>query len=73
ADHAVVFVVQVLYAADPALVNLALSVMHRVMEVHQFVPDVIALVDDKVMSRSRNEPGAKMRGKMLSLFMSAKM
>lgn len=67
------FVVHVLYPADPALVNLALSVMHRVMEVHQIVPDVIALVDDKVMSRSRSKPGAKMRGKMLSLFMSAKM
>lgn len=67
------FVVQVLYAADPALVNLALSVMHRIMEMHQVVPDVIALVDDKVMSRSKSKPGGKMRGKVLSLFMSAKM
>ncbi|KAG0026874.1 hypothetical protein BGZ81_006049 [Podila clonocystis] len=73
ADRAVVFVVQVRCAADPALANLALSVMHRVMEVHQFVPDVIAVVDDTVMPRSRSKPGIKMRGKMLSLFMSAKM
>ncbi|KAF9317180.1 hypothetical protein BG003_001104 [Podila horticola] len=73
ADQAVVFMVQVRYAADPALVNLALSVMHRVMEVHQFVPDMIAIVDDKVMTRGRSKTGVKMRGKVLSLFMNAKM
>jgi acyl-CoA synthetase (AMP-forming)/AMP-acid ligase II len=51
--------------------NMVLSVMHRIVERHQFVPDVIAVVAEGVLAKDRD--GAKQRGKMLSLFMSTKM
>ncbi|KAI8602045.1 hypothetical protein EDD21DRAFT_89405 [Dissophora ornata] len=69
-DQAVVCVIQV-RQADVTVVNLSLSVMHQVLEKHQFVPDVIAIVGEGVLTKNRH--GEKQRGKMLSLFMSAKM
>jgi hypothetical protein len=45
--------------------------MHHVLEKHQFVPDVIAIVGEGVLAKNRY--GEKQRGKMLSVFMSAKM
>ena len=51
--------------------NMVLSVIHRVAELHQFVPDVIAVVAEGVLAKDRD--GSKQRGKMLNLFMSAKM
>ncbi|GJJ78779.1 hypothetical protein EMPS_11138 [Entomortierella parvispora] len=51
--------------------NMVLSVIHRIVESHQFVPDVIAVVAEGVLAKDRD--GAKQRGRMLSLFMSAKM
>ncbi|KAG0055757.1 hypothetical protein BGZ83_007482 [Gryganskiella cystojenkinii] len=70
ADQAVVVVVQV-RQPDFTVVNLTLSVMHQVLEKHQFMPDVIAVVGEGVLTKNRF--GEKQRGKMLSLFMSAKM
>jgi len=70
ADQAVVCVIQV-RQADVTVVNLSLSVMHQILEKHQFVPDVIAIVGEGVLTKNRH--GEKQRGKMLSLFMSAKM
>ncbi|KAI7826976.1 hypothetical protein BC939DRAFT_395221 [Gamsiella multidivaricata] len=70
ADQAVVCVVQV-RQADNTVVNLSLSLLHQVLEKHQFVPDVIAIVGEGVLAKNRY--GEKQRGKMLSLFMSAKM
>ncbi|KAG0267267.1 hypothetical protein BG011_007678 [Mortierella polycephala] len=69
ADEAVVCVVQV-RQTDTATMNMALSVMHQILEKHQFVPDVVALVGDGVLTKSRY--GEKQRGRMLSLFMSEK-
>ncbi|KAG0223249.1 hypothetical protein BGW42_006007, partial [Actinomortierella wolfii] len=69
-DQAVVCVVQV-KQPDATVVNLTLSVMHQVLEKHQFMPDVIAVVGDGVLTKNRF--GEKQRGKMLNLFMSAKM
>ncbi|KAG0253018.1 hypothetical protein BG011_006597 [Mortierella polycephala] len=70
ADQAIVCVVQV-RQSDPTVVSLTLSVMHQVLEKHQFMPDVIAIVGEGVLTKNRY--GEKQRGKMLSLFMSAKM
>lgn len=70
ADQAVVCVVQV-RQPDVTVVNLTMSVMHQVLEKHQFMPDVIAIVGEGVLTKNRF--GEKQRGKMLSLFMSAKM
>ncbi|KAG9062677.1 hypothetical protein KI688_004981 [Linnemannia hyalina] len=70
ADQAVVCVVQV-RQPDVTVVNLTMSVMHQVLEKHQFMPDVIAIVGEGVLTKNRL--GEKQRGKMLSLFMSAKM
>ncbi|KAF9112954.1 hypothetical protein BGX27_002500 [Mortierella sp. AM989] len=70
ADQAIVCVIQV-RLADVSVINLCLSVMHQVLEKHQFVPDVIAVVGEGVLTKNRF--GEKQRGKMLSLFMSAKM
>ncbi|KAG0292123.1 hypothetical protein BGZ98_002723, partial [Dissophora globulifera] len=70
ADQAVVCVIQV-RQADVTVVNMSLAVMHQVLEKHQFVPDVIAIVGEGVLTKNRY--GEKQRGKMLSLFMSAKM
>ncbi|KAF9981742.1 hypothetical protein BGZ65_003622 [Modicella reniformis] len=69
-DQAVVCAVQV-RQADITVVNLCLTVMHQVLEKHQFVPDVIAIVGEGVLTKNRY--GEKQRGKMLSVFMSAKM
>ncbi|KAF9939457.1 hypothetical protein BGZ67_009493 [Mortierella alpina] len=69
-DQAVVCVVQV-RQPDVTVVNLTMSVMHQVLEKHQFMPDVIAIVGEGVLTKNRF--GEKQRGKMLSLFMSAKM
>lgn len=69
-DQAVVCMVQV-RQADVTVVNLCPTVMHHVLEKHQFVPDVIAIVGEGVLAKNRN--GEKQRGKMLSVFMSAKM
>ncbi|KAI8601416.1 hypothetical protein EDD21DRAFT_374495 [Dissophora ornata] len=70
ADQAVVCVIQA-RQTDTSTVNLVLSVMHAVVEKHQFMPDVIAVVGDGVLAK--NQYGEKQRGKMLSLFMGAKM
>lgn len=70
ADQAVVCVVQV-RQPDVTIVNMTMSVMHQVLEKHQFMPDVIAMVGEGVLTKNRY--GEKQRGKMLSLFMSAKM
>ncbi|KAG0004908.1 hypothetical protein BGZ79_007696 [Entomortierella chlamydospora] len=70
ADQAVVCVIQV-RQADVSVINLCLTVMHQILEKHQFVPDVIAVVGEGVLTKNRF--GEKQRGKMLSLFMSAKM
>ncbi|KAI1321834.1 hypothetical protein EDD11_000110 [Mortierella claussenii] len=70
ADQAVVCVVQA-RQPDVSVVNMSLSVMHQILEKHQFVPDVIAIVGEGVLTKNRY--GEKQRGKMLSLFMSAKM
>ncbi|KAF9933672.1 hypothetical protein FBU30_004915 [Linnemannia zychae] len=70
ADQAVVCVVQV-RQPDVTVVNMSMSVMHQVLEKHQFIPDVIAIVGEGVLTKNRF--GEKQRGKMLSLFMSAKM
>lgn len=70
ADQAVVCVVQV-RQPDVTIVNMTMSVMHQVLEKHQFMPDVIAVVGEGVLTKNRH--GEKQRGKMLSLFMSAKM
>ncbi|KAF9432479.1 hypothetical protein BGZ76_010766 [Entomortierella beljakovae] len=70
ADQAVVCVIQA-RQLDSTIVNMTLSVMHQVMDKHQFMPDVIAIVGDDVLAKNRY--GEKQRGKMLSLFMSAKM
>lgn len=51
--------------------NMVLTLMNRIMEKHQFVPDVIAVVGEGVLVKNRY--GEKQRGKMLSLFISAKM
>lgn len=56
---------------DVTIVNMTMSVMHQVLEKHQFMPDVIAMVGEGVLTKNRY--GEKQRGKMLSLFMSAKM
>ncbi|KAF9192315.1 hypothetical protein BGZ50_008679 [Haplosporangium sp. Z 11] len=69
ADEAVVCVVQV-RQTDAATMNMVLSVMHQILEKHQFVPDVVALVGDGVLTKNRY--GEKQRGRMLSLFMSEK-
>lgn len=45
--------------------------MHQVVDRHGFVPDVVALVGEGVLAKTRFRE--KQRGKMLSLFMSAKM
>ncbi|KAF9431114.1 hypothetical protein BGZ94_008889 [Podila epigama] len=70
ADQVVVCVVQA-RQPDVTIVNMTLSVMHQVLEKHQFMPDVIAVVGEGVLTKNRY--GEKQRGKMLSLFMSAKM
>lgn len=70
ADQAVVCVVQV-RQPDVTIVNMTMSVMHQVLEKHQFMPDVIAMVGEGVLTKNRY--GEKQRGKMLSLFMSSKM
>ncbi|KAF9438250.1 hypothetical protein BGZ76_008983 [Entomortierella beljakovae] len=69
ADQAIVCVVQV-RQADISVINLCLTVLHQILEKHQFVPDVIAVVGEGVITKNRF--GEKQRGKMLSLFMSAK-
>ncbi|KAF9984747.1 DIP2 disco-interacting protein 2 C [Mortierella antarctica] len=69
-ESAVVCVVQV-RQADTFLMNLALSVMRHVLEKHRFMPDAIAVVAEGVLAKNRY--GEKQRGKMLSIFMSAKM
>ncbi|KAG0010491.1 hypothetical protein BGZ80_001443, partial [Entomortierella chlamydospora] len=69
-DQVVVCVIQV-RQPDSTIVNLTLSVMHQVLDKHQFMPDVIAIVGEDVLAKNRY--GEKQRGKMLSLFMSAKM
>jgi hypothetical protein len=69
-DQAVVSIVQV-RQADVTVVNLGLTVMHQVLEKHQFIPDVIAVVGEGILTKNRY--GEKQRGKMLSVFMSAKM
>lgn len=51
--------------------NMVFTVMNRIIDKHQFVPDVIAVVGEGVLAKNRY--GEKMRGTMLSLFMSAKM
>ncbi|KAF9585149.1 hypothetical protein BGW38_003700 [Lunasporangiospora selenospora] len=56
---------------NDSVVNMILCVMHRVLQEHQFMPDVIAIVGEGVLTKNRF--GEKQRGKMLSLFMSAKM
>lgn len=79
AEQAVVCVVQTHELAfgddgtsrETVNLNMVLSVIHRLAESHQFVPDVIAVVAEGVLAKDRD--GAKQRGKMLSLFMSAKM
>ncbi|KAF9104926.1 hypothetical protein BGX29_000983 [Mortierella sp. GBA35] len=48
-----------------------LCVMHQVVDRHGFMPDVVALVAEGVLGKTRSRE--KQRGKMLSLFMSAKM
>ncbi|KAF9581567.1 hypothetical protein BGW38_001375 [Lunasporangiospora selenospora] len=70
ADQAVVCVVQV-RQPDVTIVNMPLSIMHQVLEKHHFMPDVIAIVGEGVLTKNRY--GEKQRGKMLSLFMSSKM
>ncbi|KAG0203585.1 hypothetical protein BGX28_004188 [Mortierella sp. GBA30] len=70
ADQAVVCVIQV-RQPDVTVVNLTMSIMHQILEKHQFMPDVIAIVGEGVLTKNRF--GEKQRGKMLSLFMSAKM
>ncbi|KAF9203156.1 hypothetical protein BGZ49_006727 [Haplosporangium sp. Z 27] len=70
ADQAVVCVIQV-RQLDSTIVNLTLSVMQQVLDKHQFMPDVIAIVGEDVLAKNRY--GEKQRGKMLSLFMSGKM
>ncbi|KAI8363224.1 hypothetical protein B0O80DRAFT_492369 [Mortierella sp. GBAus27b] len=70
ADQAVVCVVQV-RQADATIMNLVFTLMNRIMEKHQFLPDVIAIVGEGALAINRY--GEKQRGKMLSLFMSAKM
>ncbi|KAG0346865.1 hypothetical protein BG004_000670 [Podila humilis] len=70
ADQTVVCVVQV-RQPDVTIVNMTMSVMHQVLEKHQFMPDVIAIVGEGILTKNRH--GEKQRGKMLSLFMSAKM
>lgn len=69
-DQAVVCMIQV-RQADVTVVNMSLTVMHQVLEKHQFVPDVIAIVGEGILTKNRY--GEKQRGKMLSAFMSAKM
>ncbi|KAF9107721.1 hypothetical protein BGX27_008630 [Mortierella sp. AM989] len=70
ADQAVICVIQA-RQLDATIINLTLSVMHQVLDKHQFMPDVIAIVGEDVLAKNRY--GEKQRGKMLSLFMSAKM
>ncbi|KAF9087334.1 hypothetical protein BGX23_008193 [Mortierella sp. AD031] len=53
------------------LMNQVLCVMHQVVDRHGFMPDVVALVAEGVLGKTRSRE--KQRGKMLSLFMSAKM
>ncbi|KAK3816861.1 MAG: hypothetical protein J3R72DRAFT_460915 [Linnemannia gamsii] len=53
------------------LMNQVLCVMHQVLDRHGFMPDVVALVGDGVLAKTRFHE--KQRGKMLSLFMGAKM
>ncbi|KAF9289373.1 hypothetical protein BGZ68_009487 [Mortierella alpina] len=69
-ETAVVCVVQV-RQADAFVMNLVLSVMRHVLEKHRFMPDAIAVVAEGVLAKNRY--GEKQRGKMLSIFMSAKM
>lgn len=56
---------------DATIMNMVFTLMNRIMDKHQFVPDVIAVVGEGVLAKNRY--GEKQRGKMLSLFMSAKM
>ncbi|KAF9347338.1 hypothetical protein BGX26_001170 [Mortierella sp. AD094] len=51
-DQAVVCVIQV-RRLDSAIVNLTLSVMHQVLDKHQFMPDVIAIVGEDVLAKNR--------------------
>ncbi|KAG0379099.1 hypothetical protein BGX24_001769 [Mortierella sp. AD032] len=53
------------------LMNQVLCVMHQVLDRHGFMPDVVALVGEGVLAKTRFHE--KQRGKMLSLFMGAKM
>jgi len=66
----VVCVIQV-RQTDATVMNMVFTVMNRIIDKHQFVPDVIAVVGEGVLAKNRY--GEKMRGTMLSLFMSAKM
>ncbi|KAG0291874.1 hypothetical protein BGZ96_004776 [Linnemannia gamsii] len=75
AEEAVVCVVTVCQADKPSttgttLMNQVLCVMHQVVDRHGFVPDVVALVGEGLLAKTRFRE--KQRGKMLSLFMSAK-
>ncbi|KAF9537836.1 hypothetical protein EC957_007575 [Mortierella hygrophila] len=72
AEEAVVCVVTVRQADPPStLMSQVLCVMHEVVDRHGFMPDVVAFVGKSVVAKTPS--GEKQRGKMLSLFMSAKM
>lgn len=74
AEEAVVCVVTVRQVDPPSsntLMGQVLCVMHEVIDRHGFMPDVVAFVGEGVLAKTQFRE--KQRGKMLSLFMSAKM
>ncbi|KAF9417580.1 hypothetical protein BGZ94_009925 [Podila epigama] len=64
----IVVVVKVVSQEAEILVSMYIPVMHAVLEQHQLIPDVIALVGDNVSTARRSTDGLKPRDTISSLY-----
>ncbi|KAG0349618.1 hypothetical protein BG004_000024 [Podila humilis] len=69
----VVVVVKVVSQEPEVLVSMYIPLMHAILEQHQFVPDVLALVGDTVATTRRSIDGLKPRDTISSLYNSERL
>jgi len=64
----IVVAVKVVSQEPEVLVSMYIPLMHAILEQHQFVPDVIALVGDNVSTARRAIDGLKPRDTIAALY-----
>ncbi|KAG0029987.1 hypothetical protein BGZ81_003203 [Podila clonocystis] len=69
----VVVAVKVVSQEPEVLVSMYIPLMHAILEQHQFVPDVIALVGDNVSTARRAIDGLKPRDTVAALYISERL